>query len=139
MQKGNSYPIELRERVLRIRKELRLTYEEAGKLFEIGPATVNRWARLAREQGNLKPKKRHTGPAFLLNDAQREGLRQLVEEKPDRTIAELVQAYAERFSLKLSASSMGRYLRRLGLTIKKKSSTQFSANVMMSKNGAKLT
>ena len=137
MGKIDSYSVELRERVLKVRKELGLTYEQTAELFDVGEATVNRWERLRRETGKLERRKRGPGATRLLRVDHLPRLQQLVEEKPDRTLAELAQVFEQRSQIRLSISTMGRYVRELGMTFKKKSSAPRSVTAKTSRSGVK--
>jgi transposase len=121
MKNGEAYPVELRERVMRARRENGWSFEKTASFFHIGEATVNRWARLERETGALGARSRGPGHSPLLGAEDLTALSGLVKEKPDRTIPELVAEFFGRHGKRVSTSTMGRALQKLGLPLKKKS------------------
>lgn len=53
MRRGIAYPVELRERVLKVcALERSHTWEQAAELFGVGVATVNRWIALHPRSDN---------------------------------------------------------------------------------------
>ena len=121
MKKGEAYPIELRERVIGAMERNKWTIEKTAEFFQIGYATVNRWCRLKRETGAVLRRPRGPGHPSVLDVEKRKFIGKLVEEKSDRTIAELTQLFCEREKVNISASTIGRAIRKQGLTLKKKS------------------
>lgn len=125
MRKGNAYSNDLRARVVAAIKNGG-TIKGVALQFSIGSATVYRWVRLNRETGSYVPRPYGGGRRPTLDEAAHQLIWKLVEEKPDRTIAELNQLIAER-GYKTSNSTVSRALLRLGLTFKKKASLPPSA------------
>src|SRR5205085_8366015 len=79
---------------------------------------VRRIKQRRREGGELAPRVRgRTGPAPILA-AHRDRLAALVRAEPDLTAAE----YRDRLGVAAAPRTVGRALRALGLTFKKKSS-----------------
>ena len=107
-----AYSQNLRDRVFADRDGGGPTAAVARK-YRVGPARVRRLMRRRRETGETAPRPeppRPTEPA-----PRRERLRVLVEEKPDRTLAELRDLLGVRCAL----STVHNELRRLGLSYKK--------------------
>ncbi len=115
MQRGSPYPVELRERVIKLWQAGR-RWEELAELFQIGRATVNRWVRRYRATGTTAPLPHGGGQPLRTDDGV---VAQLVEAAPDRTRAEVAEAYAKATGVPLSVASIGRALQRLGFTRKK--------------------
>lgn len=122
MKETRGYSLDLRERVVEARREHEWTYAQTAAVFRIGVATVNRWFRRERETGSVAPKARGKGPPGLLNEDKLRLIGELVKEKPDRTIAQLVAVFRERQATSVSTSTMSRGLEKLGLSRKKKRS-----------------
>jgi transposase len=128
MRKGNSYSNDLRARVV-------AAIEKGGTIggvalqFSVGSATVYRWVRLHRETGSYVPRPYGGGRRRSLDEVAHQIIWSLVEEKPDRTIAELTELIRER-GYKTSNSSVSRALLRLGLTFKKKLSLPANATAL---------
>lgn len=114
-------PVPMRRAVIALTGKLEI--EEIAHHLKIGSATVKRVRKQFRETGTLEPKtpvKR--GPDPLIDAAADEVIRVLVVERSDATLEELAAMLDERTGVKVSKSSMGRALQRLGITRKKKRS-----------------
>jgi transposase len=118
---------DLRERVIAAHAEGGTTYDGLAVRFRIGRATVNRWLRRHRETGSVAPKPHRSGNPPKVDEAGRALLRELVDAKPDATLAELAAAYRERTDLKLALCMVHRALAGLGITRKKRPSTRRNA------------
>ena len=105
-----------------------MTQVEAAELFEVGPATVYRWSRAQRETGSVEPRPHGGGHPRALSADDDRFLLKLVEEKPDRTYAELTELLVSHTRRETHASSVVRAVKRLGLTLKKSASRRSSAN-----------
>jgi transposase len=113
------YSTDLRERVLGALKQ-GLTQEEIANLFTVGVGTIRRWLRKWEATGSVKPEPMGGPHSVKLDDAGLQELKALVEEQPDRTYAELQEGIAERADIHVSMSTIGRGVRKLGFTRKKK-------------------
>ena len=113
--------MELRLRVVAAVEEDGDTYEQAAERFKVGVASVDRWLALHR-RGELAPKPHTNGHKPTIRGELAEGLRQLLVERPEDTLAELCDRFEERFDVQVSPSTMGRAVRRLGFTRKKRPS-----------------
>jgi transposase len=118
---GWSYSLDLRERVVGAFKAGDKTDEEVAELFQIGEATVHRWKRLKRETGSLVPKPRQGGgmPPRVAPE-QYDLVREILKKEPDLTIPETAWEFHRRTGRSVSPASMGRTLKKLGLTRKKR-------------------
>ena len=102
-----TYSIDFRRKVLSIREKEGLTLKEVASRFDVGVASVMRWAKRVVPQANRNK------PATKID---MEALAKDVEENPDSYQYER----AERFCV--SRTCIRKALRRLGVTYKKKSS-----------------
>ena len=84
--------------------------------YSVSPAWVRRLKQHRRERGDIVPR---TGGGLRSRKIDPERLRQLVEAQPDATLEELRQ----RLDVGCSAWAVGKALRKLGLTFKKRRST----------------
>lgn len=127
---------DLRKRVVEAHLEGGKSTKEVAKQFEVGTASVKRWARRYRERGDVKPDKLG-GVRDRLIDAERlESLGHEVEDDPDRTQEEFVDAYEARTGIRVSRSTMARALKRAGYTRKKSPSEPPSGPVAASNENA---
>lgn len=100
-----------------------MSYDDAAARFRVGRASVSRWVRRHRETGDVQPDPMG-GPNNVRLDA--EGLKvleALVEEQPDRTLAELSEELEKRHGVKVSLPTIGLGLTKLGISRKKKKLT----------------
>jgi putative transposase len=118
--------VDLRLRVVEAYKTEGLSYGEAAARFGVGYATVNRWLRLLRETQQLEAKPL-PGRARRITREGDEIVRRLVREQPDATLKELADRYGSIEGRRLPVALMQRAVARLGLTLKKRSSTPVSA------------
>lgn len=121
MARGRIGSVDLRERAVFAYEDGQGTYQEVAERFMIGRTTLCDWVRLSRYAGTLEPVTDRKPPSNrLLDDACLAQLRALVDETPDATRMELAEAYCAVTGRALSVSSVGRALKQLGLTWKKK-------------------
>jgi transposase len=118
MAKG--YSVDLRERVIAVLQRGGITDEQVAKLFQIGEATVHRWKRLKRETGALEPRPYGGGYPPRISADQEELVRQMIAEQSDLTDQEAAWEFHRRSGTSVSRATMGRTLRKLGLTRKKR-------------------
>lgn len=112
-----AYSADLRLRIHEARQNGDSTLEVAER-FSVSTAFVRRLEQRFRETGSLAPRKpERKGPLLLLAPHEK-ALRQAVAETPDLTAAE----YKERLELPGSVRTVARFIRRLGLRIKKNES-----------------
>src|SRR4249920_3631598 len=114
----NPYPIELRERAVRVYEASDETYRDVAERFAIGAASLQRWVRRQRETGVLDPLAKGGGWA---SPVELGVLQALVRERPDRTTDELTRVYNGRVAspARVHRSSILRALQRTGYVFKK--------------------
>lgn len=113
--------LDLRQRFIRTFLKQTHTQEELSETYDIGTATAGRWVRRHKETGSVAPLPGGRGVAPLISDAQLVDLCLLVQEKPDRTLVEFVEAWEKKTGVRVGTSTMWRALSRADLTQKKKS------------------
>lgn len=119
--KGMTAPIsnDLRIRIVEARAQERQSYDQLAERFGVGRATVSRVLRLARETGSVEPAPHAGGVARRVTEAGHKLLGDLLRARSDATLDELRATLAARIGVEVSRSTMGRELRRLGVTRKK--------------------
>lgn len=115
-----AHDIALREQVIEFLAEGH-TLNEAAAHFEVGRASVNRWSSRFNKTGDIRPKSQGGRRRVKLDESDLKVLLELVAEKPDSTLAELVSKLRERTGRKVSRTTISRRLRNLKVTQKKKS------------------
>jgi transposase len=109
------YSIDLRERVL-ADCDAGMGTDAVAQKYRVSPAWVRRLKQRRREDGSIAPKGQRHGPTpKWVEHAER--IVAAVEAAPDRTL----QEHLHRLGLPLSVATLGRAIRALGLTVKKKS------------------
>lgn len=109
--------VDLRVRVLAAVTE-GLTHRQAGERFGVSAASVSRWRRLERDQGDARP-----GP--LGGDRRSQGLErhgarvlEIIASQRDITLAE-IRAALEAKGVRTSIAALWRFLDRHKITLKK--------------------
>jgi transposase len=112
--------VDLRERVVEAYEGGEGSAPSVARRFWVSPASVYRWRKRRRETGSVAPKTYRPGPSPRIDEACAEVLRALVDEQPDAYCWELAERLEQRTGVRVDADTVGRALRRLGLTRKKK-------------------
>jgi len=114
-------PVELRSRAVAAYENTEGTHEEIAARFAIGVASLHRWCGLWRRTGSVEPKqhqRRGLGPKFSPEHADL--LRRRVQEESDATHPELADWMEEQTGIRVDPTTIGRTLRAMGITRKKK-------------------
>lgn len=101
-----AYSLDYRQRVMKIKKEENLTYEETGKRFGIGIRTLFRWKH------RLQPHKTRNKPATKIDMSD---LAKDIQKHPDDYLFERAQKF------NVHVSTIHYAMKRLGVTYKKNS------------------
>jgi transposase len=113
-------PQELRSRVLTAFDAGLGTMTEIADRFCVSLSSVSRWVRLNCLYGEAKPKPSGGGPPKKMLDQDLDKVREIVDEKPDRTLSEITAVWNERYDQKVGRSSINRALKRAGISFKKR-------------------
>ena len=113
----NAYSTDLRQRIVSAVERHDGSIRQIARRFQVDPSFITKLMKRFRQTGSLEPKPHGGGrsPAFDQDDLER--LRQRVAERPDATLQELRQF----MGMKGSLAAIGRALRKLDITRKKKS------------------
>lgn len=113
-----AYSRDLRERVL-ARCDAGESSPQVAKHFEVSPAWVRRLVQRRREMGTIDPLPRRYGRWPKITPEHHQQFRAILTRKPDTTLKEL-KALTK---VDVGLPQICRVLRKLGLSVKKKSST----------------
>ena len=91
--------------------------EEIAKIFGVNKYTVYHMAERKRKTGSVALRTSQRGRKQLLNDEDKQHIRQCIDETPDITLAEL----RTKLGLKASIQTLSRVVRAMGYRVKKKS------------------
>jgi transposase len=113
------YSGDLRRRVVAAVTEVGQPRGSVARRFAVGRSTVYRWVAAAREEGRLEAKPMRGGPKPTVRDESEDALKQLVAADNHLTLAEYRDRLAEEAGVRVHPWTLGRALKRLGLTRKK--------------------
>jgi len=128
------YSLDLRKRVVEACEQGQ-NKSEVARRFGVSRWTVDRYLKLA-EAGNLAPTP-HPGPKPWLDEAGREVLGQQVRKHKDWSLEQHAEALAEATGVALKKSAIDKYFRKLGITRKKRASTQANETMKLEAPGSK--
>ena len=115
---GKPYSQDLRERVVSA-LEGGLSIRRAAARFSIGISTAGTWGRLKRSQGDVRPAKQGKPKGSVL-DAHEAFILGALGERPDTTLAEMVERLAMERGVRVVTTAIWKFLDRHGQTHKKR-------------------
>lgn len=113
-----AYSVDLRERVLDA-IERGMARPQAVTTFAVSEGSIKRWQKLRREGKSLAPRRR-PGQQPSIKAADAAVVRRLVQATPDATLQEYADEWNALHDKPLSRWTIGRAMRRLKLTRKKR-------------------
>jgi transposase len=120
-----AYSQDLRERVLRA-AEQGMPHQEIVQVLGVSLATIGRYLKHRRETGQVATKAIPGRPSQKIASLQA-GLEGQLRAFPDATLQQHAQYWQERQGMQVSRSSVGRAIKRMGWTRKKRHWEQASA------------
>jgi transposase len=111
------YPAVLRERLLRF-VDAGHSQAEAARTYGVSLSSIARWRAQQAETGDLAPRAR-PGRTPWIGPDHASALAAQIEAVPDATLAEHCAVWAQQQGIVVSAATMSRAIRRLGITVKK--------------------
>jgi transposase len=119
-----AYSLDLRQRIVDAYTHGEGSMRELAERFAVALNTVQSYVLLARTKGTPAPRAHGGGPVAKMDEAALNELRALVEEKSDRTLAQLAEELVARGHLQMSLTTIDRGLAHLGITRKKNTSRE---------------
>ena len=113
-----SIPVAMRQRILTLYQQNKSTRQIADALGYC-QAAVRRVRQHLKERGTLEPATHLCGAKGFFTQERQERVRQLILEKPDRTLEDLCQ----QMDRPVAVSTMDTWTRKLGFSFKKSPST----------------
>ena len=114
----SAYSVDLRERVLAA-LDRGMSRSEVVTTFQVSLASLKRWHAARRDTGDVTPKPASGGPSPRITPVHEAYLRAQVAACPDATLIEHTERWNAAQGTSLSHWTLGRAIRRLGLTRKK--------------------
>src|SRR5687768_7719975 len=111
-----AHSMDVRERVVAAVDEGRGTQAEVAAMFGVSERWVRRLISLRRRTGSLEPSRAKRGPEPVIAGRLQSKLKRLVDQKPDRTLAQ----FRTSLGVDTSLTTVWRALRRIDVTFKKK-------------------
>jgi transposase len=115
---AEAHPLELRTRVVQAYEAGQGSYAGVAVQFSVGEASVKRWVRLKRRQGDVVPRRKGGGTPSLI---AREEIEAALARLRDATAGELTAEFNRKrhWRARVHVSSMKRALHRYGYVVKK--------------------
>ena len=113
----NTYPIELRRRVLDAVDNNFGTQRKIANTFSVSAIWIRKLLQRRRETGSIEPLPRTQGRKPAFRGANLQQLNDFVEKKPDATLEEIKEYFAGRVNCSIVA--IHNTLKRLGWRYKK--------------------
>ncbi len=114
----NTYPIELRRRVVKAVDNNIGTKKEIAKTFSVSTSWIRKLLQRRRETGSIEPLPRTQGRKPSFKGSNLEQLNNFVKENPDSTLREIREHFAGKVNCSIVA--IHNTLKRLDLRYKKK-------------------
>lgn len=127
--------LDLRRRIIAVWKKRKLTSDEIAVQFDVGPASVTRLIALYRETGSVEPRAHGGGRQRCIAIEQEPLVAALVQAHPDWTEEEYAAELRKAHGIEASDITVGRVIRRLGYSVKKKRSSRKREIARTSKSG----
>ena len=113
------YSGDLRRRVVAAALEGGQSRDEVARRFAVGRSSVYRWVETAQAEGRLEAKPMRGGPRPTIRDEALTALKRLVKDTNHLTLPEYRDRLADETGVRVHSWTVGRALKRLGLTRKK--------------------
>jgi transposase len=113
------YSLDLREKIIHAYEAGIGSIRRLAEIFQVNKSTVQNFLNQKRETGSLAPAPAKGGKqSQLLGHEQK--LEEMVKESPALTLSEYCEVWEEKTGVRVSVSTMYRFLKKQNLTLKKK-------------------
>ena len=130
-----AYSLDLRKRIVKAHLEEGQNKSEVARRFGVSRWSVERYLKRA-VLGDLAAAP-HPGKGSSLNESHHEVLRKQVAEHNDWTLEQHAEALTKSTGIELTKSTVDNYFRKLGISRKKRVSTQARETTPQGKYGVK--
>jgi transposase len=114
-----AYSADLRRRVVAAALEGGQSRGTVARRFAVGRSSVDRWVETAEAEGRMEARPMRGGPRPIIRDEIEAALKDMVKSANHLTLAEYRDRLADKTEVRVHPWTVGRTLRRLGLTRKK--------------------
>ena len=129
------YPDSLRCALLLAFESGEGTLEELAEDFRVSYGYAKKIRQQHLRSGQMQRRVREYRPKSPLHEERRKKLLQWIGEQPDLTLVELQERLQQEYDLRLSLTAIWRWLKRLGLRLKKNSIPRNSSKSEFTKRG----
>lgn len=114
-----AYSNDLRQKIVETNSRERESIQQTAKRFDVSYSFAWKLIKGYQQTGLVNPKPHGGGAKSKLNSSQLGVVAQLIEQKNDATLEELVIQLEKTIGVKVSRATMGRVVLKLKLTRKK--------------------
>ena len=132
---GGALSEDLRLRIIAATRKGDSTIDEIAGRFNVGAATVKRLKKRFLETKSVAPKPHGGGHPRKIKPEQEPLVQALVQQHPDWSEEQYANWLAENHDIDASAVTVGRVIRRLGYSVKKRPSSRKSETGPTSSSG----
>lgn len=118
------YSADLRQKVLDVHRQGNISQRQLARRFSVSLSFVQNLLKRYRQTGTITPKAHAGGRVAKLNTQHLQQLDTLVAQNNDATLEQLCDLLECQTQVRLSRSSMGRWVQYLKLTYKKNPARQ---------------
>lgn len=126
---------DLRWRIIKAWQKKKLTTKQLAELFGVGEATVTRLKKTYRDTKGVAPKPHGGGNPRRIAVEDEPIVEALVQRHPDWTEEHYAKELREHHGIAASSVTVGRVIRKLGYSVKKRVSSPKNATGPMSSSG----
>jgi transposase len=119
------YSLDLREKIISTYEAGNTSIRQVAERFQVSKTTVQALLKRKQATGTLKPDPATGGKASQLAGYEQE-IAEMVEQHQDYTLAEYCEYWQDKTGVRVSESTMCRFLQKQQLTIKKNFSQRSS-------------
>jgi putative transposase len=112
------YSLDLRQKIVSAYQEGNTSIRKLAQRFMVSNGVVHRLVLQHRQMGSIAPKPARGGQPSQLIGRETE-INQMVQDQPDLTLSEYCEVWEEKTGVRVSLSTMCRYLKSQDLTRKK--------------------
>lgn len=117
-----AYSLDIRKRIVTTHLIENVSIRQVATRFRVSKSLVQKLVKQQKNEGNVQPKVRGKPQFSHLTNAEAE-VRLLVAEHGDATLIELCELFAQKTGNWVSPTALCRYLKKIGLSRKKKLGT----------------
>jgi transposase len=115
------YSLDLRQKIVSAYETGKMSIRQVACVFQVSKTTVQDLLKRSRETGQLEPRQPRGGKSSQLLGMETQ-LKEMVKAHPDYTLAEYCEEWESISGVRVSESTICRYLKQQQLTLKKKPS-----------------